>query len=86
MRNLCRVLRKCCKVWNLLATGCFLWYSIDRKITGANREGSDMKHLGRILAVLVVAGGIFALVAALCRRRNRQDSGYVTLYDSGVEF
>ena len=43
-----------------------------------------MKHLGRILAVLV--GGIFALVAALCRRTNRQDNGYVTLYDSGVEF
>lgn len=45
-----------------------------------------MKHLGRILAVLIVAGGIFALVAALCRRKNRQDDGYVTLYDSGVEF
>ena len=86
MRNLCRVLRKCCKVCNLLATVCFLWYSIDRKITDTNREGSDMKHLGRILAVLVVAGGIFALVAALCRRKNRQDDGYVTLYDSGVEF
>ncbi len=45
-----------------------------------------MKHLGRILAVLFVAGGVFALVAALCRRTNRQDNGYVTLYDSGVEF
>lgn len=42
---------------------------------------ADMKHFGKILALLAAAGGLLALTALLCRRRKRRKrASYITLF------
>lgn len=43
---------------------------------------AGMKHLGKILALLVAASGLLALTVRLCRRRKRRKRAcYITLYN-----
>lgn len=41
-----------------------------------------MKHLCKILALVVAAGGLLALTVRLCQRRKRRKHAcYITLYN-----